>query len=213
MAKRSISQSPRGKAGKPVEPQSNVLTSIQTTRKPELTEFQKDLADLCGEIIVHGAPATVLGPFVDSLIKLDHIHDFPEEKHDEEKLDESATKQRARWLAALRRTWRKFPDSAERPEPQSIVDRIRENFREQLAERFINFECNSSPEEMHLMLDILFNWESIGRNAVYRPDVEVPLAHAFEQSLGPTSDRYLRVSWKEWERFTEHVHLLEEEVA
>lgn len=167
----------------------------QPTR--ELTPLQQLIADEIADILVHGGYHET----VQSLIWCAAAHKtwrWAKNNYGESEqstIDDLMTecpRQFDNWLEELTAEWRRNRQvpAVERVAPKTAADRIRARFMDELRERMATFMVESTPEEQHVMLDILTTHESSnrGRSALDK----MPLGAAIQDVLGE--------GWPDWVR-------------
>jgi hypothetical protein len=80
-------------------------------------------------------------------------------------------------------------------DPKTITERIRQNFRDELEDRLERFLGDATPEEIHLLTEIMLNHESARPMSPVMAWSEVALGAAFQRVLD-APNRYMAVPWR-----------------
>jgi hypothetical protein len=166
--------------------------AVKAERKHEFTQVQLSIIDAVSDIVVNGGDDEAMDELVHAtayhMQRREYLKLYEDRPEKLANLDREVNDALIRhgmlndWKTDLKIAQRltKRAPAPERPEPSDVAGKIREAVRNDVEERLEDFMADASPEEMHLMREVLMDRESF-----YRPRTDdLPLALGFNLALG-----------------------------
>jgi hypothetical protein len=176
------------------EPKTKQAPAV--AREVHLTEFQKQLCELFGDMIMNRADEDDLGIVLNGLMRHEYRRKFEHTKHASgapaygDNLKNSC----------VTRVVKCWPDkkASDESEPGTVTEYVRRAIRWYLESDFEEFVTDASPEERHFMHEVMITWQSNTTNGN-----SVCLANAFEAEI-KRNRRYVFVPREDLVEEVEH---------
>lgn len=153
----------------------------QIHERPELPKAHELIVDAVADMLTHGGASSDVDALITAAMR--HRWGATSTDDDEDYMGEFIRKTFEQWKSELTVYWgRNLRGQPGSFEAKTITDRIRENVRESLWDKFRKFIDCASPEEQHIMNEMLALWDPAA--GAYLRDDDIRLGYAFQCVLG-----------------------------